>query len=293
MITSLDCVPCFARQALDAARAASADPLLHERILRDVLGMIAAGDLNQPPPAFAQRMHRRLRELTGVPDPYRAEKDHSNHLALELLPDLSARISTAADPFKPAVRFAAAGNIIDLAAKTGISECDIKSAIESAVTEPFVGDLSSFHAATAAASSILYLTDNAGEIVFDRLLIEQLPAGRVTVVVRGAPVINDATKADAEAAGLDQIAEIIDNGSDAPGTVLEDCSTEFRKRFESADVIIAKGQGNYETLSNTHRSIFFLLKIKCPVVALRTGIAVGTQALIHIGPEGGTGQSGE
>jgi uncharacterized protein with ATP-grasp and redox domains len=287
VITSLDCVPCLARQALDAARAASGDPRFHERILRDVLGMIAGGDLNQPPPVLAQHMHRRLRELTGVPDPYHAQKGRFNHLALELLPDLSARIGAATNPFELAVRFAAAGNIIDLGAKTGLSECDIKSEIESAVAEPFVGDLNSFHTATAAASRILYLTDNAGEIVFDRLLIEQLPAGRVTVVVRGGPVINDATRADAEAAGLDRIAEIIDNGSDAPGTVLQDCSAEFRKRFESADLSIAKGQGNFETLSNTHRNIFFLLKIKCPVVALRTGIAVGTQALVHIGPGDG------
>jgi uncharacterized protein with ATP-grasp and redox domains len=289
MITSLDCVPCLARQAVDAARAASGDPLLHERILRDVLGMIAGGDLNQPPPALAQRMHHRLRELTGVADPYRAQKDHSNRLALELLPDLSARVRAATNPFEMAVRFAAAGNIIDLAAKTGLSEFDIKSAIESAVTEPFVGDLSSFYTATATASRILYLTDNAGEIVFDRLLIERLPSGCVTVAVRGAPVINDATRADAEAAGLDRIAEIIDNGSDAPGTVLEDCSAEFRKRFESADVIIAKGQGNFETLCSTHRSIYFLLKIKCPVVASHAGIEVGTQALIHISPDGDGG----
>jgi uncharacterized protein with ATP-grasp and redox domains len=134
---------------------------------------------------------------------------------------------------------------------------------------------------TTAARSILYLADNAGEIVFDRLLIERLPAGRVTVVVRGAPVINDATRADAQVAGLDRIAEIIDNGSDAPGTVLEDCSAQFRERFESADVIIAKGQGNFETLSAAGANICFLLKIKCPVLATHTGIELGTQALIH------------
>jgi uncharacterized protein with ATP-grasp and redox domains len=286
MTTSMDCVPCFVRQTLDAARMVSQEPVLQEKILREGLKMFAEADLQGSPPVFGQRLHRRIRELSGIPDPYRAAKERSNRVALELFPELSARVKAALNAFELAVRFAAAGNIIDLAAKTGLGECDIRSAIKSAVTESFAGDLDSFQAAVATASRILYLTDNAGEIVFDRLLIEQLPAGRVTVGVRGAPVINDATRADAEAAGLDQIATLIDNGSDVPGTVLEDCTAQFRLVFDSADVIIAKGQGNFETLSATDRNIFFLLKIKCPVVALQTSIAVGTQALIHIGSNG-------
>jgi len=287
MTTSLDCVPCFARQALDAARAVSREPVLHEQILRDVLQMLAGADLNQPPPVLGQRMHRRLRELTGIPDPYQAAKYRFNRLALDLLPELSAKIEAAADPFELAVRFATAGNVIDLGAKCGLGDGDVKLELELALTDPFAGDLDSFRAATASAGSILYLADNAGEIVFDRLLVERLPAGRVTVAVRGRPVINDATRADAQAAGLDRIAEIIDNGSDAPGTVLEDCSAEFRARFESAEVIIAKGQGNFETLSSTEANIFFLLKIKCPVIAAHTGLETGTHALIHRGTDGG------
>lgn len=286
-MTTLDCVPCFTRQALDAARAISSDSALHEQILRDVLQMVAGADLNQSPPALGQRIHQRLRELTGTHDPYQEAKDRANQVALELLPELSARIKADPDPFELAVRFAAAGNIIDLAVKTGLSRPDIKSAIQSAATEPFAGDLDCFHAATVAAESILYLADNTGEIVFDRLLIEQLPPGRVTVAVRGAPVINDATRADALIAGLDQIAEIVDNGSDAPGTVMDDCSAEFRTRFENADLIISKGQGNFETLYGSERNIFFLLKIKCPVVAERTGIETGTLALVHNGTDGG------
>lgn len=286
-MTTLDCIPCFANQALDAARAVSSEPALHEQTLRDVLQMVASADFTQPPPALAKRIHQRLRELTGNPDPYRAAKVRANCMALELLPELSARIKADPDPFELAVRFAAAGNIIDLAVKTGRDEPDIKAAIESAATEPFAGDLDCFHSAVAAADRVLYLADNAGEIVFDRLLIEQLPVKRVTVAVRGAPVINDATRADALAAGLDQIAEIIDNGSDAPGTVLEDCSSEFRAVFENADLIISKGQGNFETLDSSDRNIFFLLKIKCPVVAARTGIEVGTMALLHNGSKCG------
>lgn len=286
-MTTLDCVPCFTRQTLDAARAMSSDPALHEQILREVLQMVAIADFNQSPPALGQRIHQRLRELTGNPDPYQDAKDRANRVALDLLPELSARIKIDPDPFELAVRFATAGNTSDLAVKTGLGDPDIRSAIESAATEPFAGDLDCFHAATAAVRNILYLADNAGEIVLDRLLIEQLPPGCVTVAVRAAPVINDATRADAHAAGIDQLAKIIDNGSNAPGTVLGDCSTEFRTRFENADLIISKGQGNFETLGGSERKIFFLLKIKCPVVAERTGIKVGTLALIHNGNSGG------
>ncbi len=287
MMTTLDCVPCFVRQALEAARTVSDNPVIHEQILREVLHMIACADLEQPPPVLAQRLHQRLRELTGNPDPYRAAKERFNCLALDLLPELAARIKKASDPFELAVRLAAAGNIIDLAAKTGLADGDVKLELEMALNDPIAGDLDSFRAAIWTADGILYLADNTCEIVFDRLLIEQFPARRVTVAVRGAPVINDATRADAIVAGLDQVAEVVDNGSDVPGTVLEDCSPEFRARFEHADVIVAKGQGNFETLSSTEANIFFLLKIKCPVVAAQTGLQLGTQALIHRMANGG------
>ena len=123
------------------------------------------------------------------------------------------------------------------------------------------------------------LADNAGEIVFDRLLIEQLPIDRVTVAVRGYPVINDATLDDAETAGLTDIVDVISNGSDAPGTLLDDCSEAFRSRFEEADLIIAKGQGNYETLAQSPRPIFFLLRVKCPVVARDLDYPVGSMVV--------------
>ncbi len=127
----------------------------------------------------------------------------------------------------------------------------------------------------------MYLADNAGEIAFDRLLIEQLPANRVALVVRGGPIINDATLVDARAVGLHEIVEVIDNGSDAPGTILEDCSAAFRERFEQADLVIAKGQGNFETLSDVRRPIRFLLKAKCPVIARHAGVPMGTHLLLN------------
>ena len=141
--------------------------------------------------------------------------------------------------------------------------------------EPLDGDAAAFAAEVEAAENILYLTDNAGEIVFDRLLIARLPPGRTTVAVRGAPVINDATMADAETAGLTRLVPVIDNGSDAPGTVLADCSEAFRRRFAAADLVIAKGQGNFETLREANHRIYFLLRVKCPVIARDIGCPIG------------------
>jgi len=281
MKTSLDCIPCILRQALDAARFASTDPVVHEQIVRDVLRWTGEMDLNQSSPAMAQRVHRRLREITGVDDPYRERKDRHNNLALELLPSLRIEVEAAEDPLLMAARLAIAGNTIDMGINGDLIETDVHQAINDALTEPFFGEIDQFRRAVARAQSILYLADNAGEIAFDRLLVERISPERVTLAVRGAPVINDATLADARAVGLDEIVEVIDNGSDAPGTILDDCHPDFRRRFADADLVIAKGQGNYETLSDGPGNIFFLFKAKCPVIAEHIEQSVGTQIMVQ------------
>ncbi|MDY0187926.1 MAG: ARMT1-like domain-containing protein [Syntrophus sp. (in: bacteria)] len=286
MKTSLDCIPCFLRQALDVARLSTADASIHERIIRDVLQWAGGINLDQPPPLLAQRIHRRLRELTGMADPYRAAKDRHNAMALKMLPRLRTETASASDPLIMAVRLSIAGNIIDMGVNGGFTETDLRRSLDQALAEPFSGDPDGFRKSVAQAANILYLADNAGEIAFDRLLIEQLPTENVTVAVRGAPVINDATMADALASGLQEIAEVIDNGSDAPGTVLADCSREFNRRFDEADLILAKGQGNFETLSDENRNIYFLLKAKCPVIASHIGLPVGTHILKKARPSG-------
>jgi len=281
MKTVLDCIPCFARQALEAARFVTDDPTVQERVLRDVLRSVAEMDWNAPPPVAAQRIHRTLRRITGADDPYRAVKDHFNRMARAMLGELSARVRDATDPWDLALRLVIAANVIDLGLDGDITENDVRQAMNAVGDEPFYGDVEAFRRAVARAEKILYLADNAGEIVFDRLLIEQLPRGRVTVAVRGGPILNDATRLDAEAAELDELAEIIDNGSDAPGTILPDCSEEFRRRFTTAELIIAKGQGNFETLNEENGEIYFLFKVKCPVIAERVGLPVGTHVVLH------------
>jgi damage-control phosphatase, subfamily I len=279
--TRLDCVPCLVRQAVDAARMASDDPVVHEAVLRRVLRELSVFDLSASAPAMARRIHRTVRELSGEPDPYRAVKERTNELALELMPEVRERVAAAADPLEMAVRMAIAGNIIDFGLGRPIADTTLVETVDRVATATLAGDMSGFAREAAEARSILYLADNAGEIVLDRLLIERLGPQRVTVAVKGAPILNDALRADAEAAGLDALVEVVDTGSDAPGTILETCSESFRERFAAADLVIAKGQGNYETLSDAPRPIWFVLMAKCAVIADHMGCEPGTLVLLR------------
>lgn len=268
MKTQLDCIPCFVRQALEAARHAGADETVQKMVLRRVCRWVSEMDMTMTPPETGQWIHRLVRERTGNTDPYADCKSNFNRAVMELLPELRQRILLSPDPFATAVALAIAGNAIDMGAYSGLDSSNLRQTLVRAIASPIRGELEALRSTTATAKAILYIADNAGEIVLDRLLIEQLGPQRITVVVRGSAVLNDATRADATAAGLDELVEVIDNGSDAPGTLLSDCTTEMRQRFAHADIVLAKGQGNYETLSSVERpNVFFLLMAKCPVIA--------------------------
>ena len=282
MRTYIDCMPCFIRQSLEAARHATKDVSVQDHAMRQVLRLAAGLDMNQSPPFMAQQIHRCVRNLSGVEDPYWQIKRQFNTAALSFYPTLRDRIDNAEDPLEMAVRLAIAGNIIDFGIFGSLQESELASTIEECLNTDFdAGDMPAFKWAVRDAEKILYLADNAGEIGFDRLLIEQLPMEKITVVVKGSPIINDAMMADAKAVGLTAIVNVIDNGSDAPGTLLNDCSPAFRTHFKNADLIIAKGQGNYETLSEVNRPIFFLLKVKCPVIAGHLGCEIGQMIFQH------------
>ena len=276
----LDCISCFVRQGLDAARLATDDEQVHKKVVEEVLKMASDLDMSQSPPAIGQKIHRLIRSVVGSDDPYYRVKKQFNSLALKLYHDLRNQIVSSKDPLETAIRLAIAGNIIDFGVKSSLSESEVKNTINDSLTSYIDPEnIRKFKDAVSQAEEILYLADNAGEIVFDHLLIEQLPIDKITVVVKGSPVINDATIEDANVVGLDRIVEVIDNGSDGPGTILQTCSKEFLDRFEKADLIIAKGQGNYETLSGVDKNIFFLLKVKCPVIAEDIGCDVGKMIL--------------
>ncbi len=280
MRTYFDCIPCLIRQSLDAVRLMTSDESIHEQVIRNILRLAADLDMSQSPPVLSQQIHRLIREIIGMGDPYYKIKKQFNELTLKLYSELRKLIIGSEDPLATAVRLAIAGNIIDFGVISPLEELNLETTIsESLAAEFHSAQLESFQDSVTKAEEILYLCDNAGEIVFDRLLIEQLPYEKVTVVVKGRPVINDATMEDTEIAGLTQIVEVIDNGSDAPGTILENCSDYFRDRFAHADLVIAKGQGNYETLSEVNKNIFFILKAKCPVIARDLGCEVGEMIL--------------
>ena len=276
MESHLDCIPCFVRQAIDAARRATSNENIHEQILRDVLGMVGEMAWHLPPPVMAQRIHRLTRKLSGNDDPYKDQKHRYNRIALNLYAELKQQVENAVDPLEIALRLALAGNVIDLGINYQMNRNLLHETIGRSLSAPLSDDVRSFYRAIDTAEKILYLGDNAGEIVFDRLLIEQLSSSNVTFAVRGHPVLNDATMTDATETGMTELVEVIDNGSDAPGTIIADCSEKFRQRFFEADLIIAKGQGNYETLSDVHQDLVFILKAKCPVIARHIGCDLGS-----------------
>jgi len=285
MKTYFECIPCFIHQALKAVRLLTDDESVQEDVMRQVLHLAGDMDLTASPPAMGRDIHRVIKKITGNPDPFRTIKEQSNRLALKYYPSLKERIEQAQDPFEAAVRVAIAGNIIDFAKLDRLDEAIIQKAITDSFTAYLSPDhVSAFRQAIADAQHILYLGDNAGEIVFDRLLIEQMPLAKITYAVRGFPVINDVTRQDAVATGLADMVEIIDNGADVPGTILHDCSKAFQEHFQMADLIVAKGQGNYETLNDVAQNIYFLLKVKCPVVAADTQSDIGALVLQKAAP---------
>ena len=184
MRSSLECLPCLVRQAVDAVGLVVDDEIRRESVMRLVFRELSGMDFGQPPPVVAQGIHRLLRHVTGAEDPFRRSKDRFNAMALELLPAFERRVAESAYPFGAAVRLAIAGNVIDLGAKGNLTEDDAFSVVDRAFEEPVEGDVEEFQNAAFSAGSILYLADNAGEIVFDRILIGLLPAGRVSVAVR-------------------------------------------------------------------------------------------------------------
>ncbi|WP_417761664.1 damage-control phosphatase ARMT1 family protein [Shewanella sp.] len=275
------CISCITRQAMEAAQQACDDPASVERVLQHVMAEIATLDLSLSPPELAQQIHRRLREESQCDDPYAQLKAQSAAQALCLAHRAKAAINRAANPFEAALRFAIAGNIIDFAAFPIDATATADSAIAQALSQPIdhhmVQQLS--HDLTGA-KRVLLLADNVGETFFDKLLIEQLPAhAEVVYAVKAAPVLNDATVADTLDAGIAAVAKVIDTGCDAPGAPLAQCSVSFKHYFDSADVVIAKGQANYETLCDVSREVYFLLQIKCVVLAEHIKLPLGSWVL--------------
>ncbi len=269
MNTCVECIPCFIRQTLDVFALTEADDPTRRRVLRAVLREMAEADFDESPPALARRVHRVIREGIGCDDPYRQIKAECNELALKLYDDLRQHVLESDDPLAAACRLAIVGNVIDYGVQSHSPLEGIREVIHEAMDTPIdPSAVARLRREAGSAERILYLADNAGEIVLDRLLLEQLPAEKVTLAVRGGPILNDALLEDARSVGITEMVRVMDNGDNAPGTLLEHCSRELRDEFRRADLVIAKGQGNFESLCGVRdkNSLLFLFRLKCHVV---------------------------
>lgn len=271
----LECIPCFLRQALEASKMATRDPARRELAVREVLrrlGKISFRD--KTPPEIGCVVHRVVRKVTGNPDPYKKVKDEFNRKAQRMYPSLKDKVEKSRHRLLTATKIAIAGNIIDFGPT---SKFDLESTIREVLSSGFTIDhFKLFEKALEKAETVAYLGDNAGEIVFDRVLLEELEGKQITFVVKGGPHINDATVADAKFAGIHEIAEIKTVSNGEPGTGPRRNSKRFISWLKTRDVVISKGQGNYESLSEADANIFFLLRVKCPMIARDIGAPVGS-----------------
>lgn len=266
MKTYYECIPCFVNQALTALKTIK-EPT-KEILLRKILQQLSKIDFSLSPPEMARIIFDVIEEHLPNKDFYYEIKQRSNKYILALEDEISGIIKKSTDPIETAMRLAIAGNIIDFGAKNNFTDdlihMEMKKAVNIAMDSRKISRLKD---EIKDAKKILYLGDNAGEIVFDKLFIKELPIEKITFVVRGKPTINDALIEDAQMVGLTNLLPVISNGDNSPGTVLNRCSTELQNSIADSDFIISKGQGNYETLSEVDKNICFLLKAKCPVIA--------------------------
>ncbi len=283
MKTHLECFPCFLKQAVIAVRLSTEDESLQADVIKGAAEEICIADISKPPAFTTTFIHRKIRQMLAK-DPFEEIKTRYNKIALSLYPELKEIVLGSKDPLMTAAKLAIAGNVIDFGIYTSI---DIKGTIDRSLNEPLaVDDFLSFKQLLDENSEILYLLDNAGEVVFDKLLIEVLCSMgiKVKAVAKGEPVLNDSTIKDAIEVGLTDVCEVIINDSDCIGTILEMTSEKFRNEFYRYKFIISKGQGNFETLSCQSeslngRKICYMFQSKCDVVSKELGLSNGSMLL--------------
>ncbi|MFO7769633.1 MAG: ARMT1-like domain-containing protein [bacterium] len=273
MDISLDCIPCIVEGYTRLLKAGMLPEEVREPGMRRLLDYLARVDYRQSPPVLGRELHRMIREDLDDPDPYRHIKAKANRMMLDRYPELQDLVEASDDPFDTAMRLAVAGNAIDFAPR---HQLDVMETIDRVLGTPLAIDHSEqLREELASAATLLYVGDNAGEIVLDRLFLQQIAPPERYFAVRGGPVINDAILEDARTVGMEGTAGVITTGDDAPGAVLEGASEEFREAFETSEVVIAKGQGNLEALLDSDRDVYFLLITKCELIARRVGVERG------------------
>lgn len=278
MNVTLDCIPCYIKQTINTLAQTEILEEKAREIIHQTLSLIPLLDPQGTPAENSTIILRKVNELLGVEDPFYSAKKSSNDLALKLLPQLKERICQSTDPLFMSLQIAVAGNIIDMGI---LRDFDVEESIREAMEKNFAqNDYASFQQRLKEAREILILGDNSGEIAFDRLLAEQLSelGKEVTYVVKGRPILNDATMEDAAYVGMLEQTRVISNGSGFLGTIFKDCSEEFIQAYNKADLVISKGQANYESLEalgKKDRRLYFLLRAKCEIVAENLGVRLG------------------
>ncbi len=271
-----ECIPCIARQALDIARMNRLSENKKLKLLRAVLQKLKVANPQKiSPPELTKEVHQIIKKVLGKKDLYALAKKRENALALRLLPWSAKEIARSKDKLLAAVRLAIAGNIIDYGTA---SFFDLEGSLRELEHKKFaINAYPAFRKALKKPQHILYVGDNAGEIAFDTLLAQQLLhlGHKVTFAVKSDFVLNDATLADAVVVGMTKLVPVIESGSTTAGTLLREATPAFKKLFRDADIIIAKGQGNFETLPLSDKRIFFLLKMKCVYLGKMVGTQLG------------------
>ena len=271
MKTHLECIPCFLKQSLEASRMVQNDEKKQEKVMKEVMNFLINSQLDTSPPELSKEVHRIIRNVTKTEDPYKKVKTLSNEQGSKYYIKIKKIVENSNDKLLTAIKYSIIGNSIDFGT---FKRYDIDKIIDNNIKQNFINlAYEDFKKSLKKSDTILYLADNTGEIFFDKILIEELLKKRKKIyyTVKKNPIINDALIEDAEYAGLHKITDIIEYDSEqrdsSPGVVIKNASTNFIKIFNSVDMVISKGQGNYESLNNEFREIFFLLMVKCPIVA--------------------------
>ena len=276
-----DCVVCVFRQALNTIRLVSDDPEVHRRLLARLAADISRVPLTQTPAALSKLIYLAVADLTGVRDPFARQKRENNAAALRVLPKIEAIVAAADDKLGAAIHAAVAGNIIDL----GIGHAfEIERDVQAVMSQPFaINAIGEFRSELGPKRKLLYLGDNAGEIVFDMVLVKEImkTGTSVTFTVKSGPIINDATMEDAEAVGLTKVVNVIETGGDDIGVIRDKVSPHLAAAIEEADLILAKGHGNFETCDQWPENVYFLLKAKCEIVSRELGVRLGDIVFKH------------
>lgn len=276
MKISYECGPCFLRQAREALDLSTDDEILKMEVMEDIFKFLSRNfTQNTNSNSTGSAMHAIIKQKTGCADPYHLEKIESNRLALKYLDDVK-KILDEDDSLENYVKIAIIGNILDFGAFT--LDDDIESVIKSSLEKDLtIKDIEEFENSLKSQDKVLYMVDNTGEIVFDKLLLAKIRQYGldITIAVKSEPILNDACMKEAMDAGLDEFGEIVEIGAGTVGYVDSEISDEFREIFDDHKFILSKGMGNYEGLTEidlTGKEIYFMLCAKCNTISKDIGV---------------------